>query len=187
MSDQNDTSARPPRHTHGVLGSLSRLRVEYETGGGQDDERPLAGYSLLMSGYTAVTAIAVAVLARRRRGVEVPSAWELVLMAVAVHQLTRTVAKDAVLSPVRAGFTVFAGPAGPGEVMESPRPGPVRHAVGELITCPFCLAQWVATAVMVSWAASPSATRWGTRTMAVISASNVLQHAYSLLEQSSEG
>ena len=40
------------------------------------------------------------------------------------------------------------------KVMEAPRPGPFRHATGELVTCPFCLTQWVTTAGVVTEAMS---------------------------------
>ena len=47
-------------------------------------------------------------------------------------------------SPLRAPFTRFEGASGHAEVAEEVREhGGVKHAVGELLTCPFCLAQWV--------------------------------------------
>jgi Protein of unknown function (DUF1360) len=183
-------SSHGAAHTHGrgVLARVARwylsMRREYQDGGGQSDERPLTGYALLSTGYLVAAVTAAVLVARRRRGsAALPTPGELALLSVAVFRTTRTMSKDAVLSHLRAPFTVFEGPAGPGEVMESPRPGAVRHAVGELLTCPFCLGQWVATAALVSFAAAPRATRWVATLMTVVAAGDALQYAYAALEK----
>ncbi|SDQ18725.1 DUF1360 domain-containing protein [Quadrisphaera sp. DSM 44207] len=165
----------------------SRVRDEYQHGGGQDDERPLTGYALLSTGYLAATGVAVGAVARRRRGAApLPGPADMALLAVAVARTTRTVSKDAVLSHLRAPFTVFVGSQGSGEVLEQPRPGAVRHAVGELVTCPFCLGQWVGTAALVSYATAPRATRWAATLMTLVAASDALQFGYAALEKTTE-
>lgn len=193
MENQDDVDGRLAQAAHAHSGRLAaaarwwlRTRREYEELGTDPehrDERPLTGYALLMSGYLLSTVTAAGLVAKRRRGAALPGAGDLALMSVAVFRTTRTLAKDAVLSPVRAPFTVFSEPAGPGEVLEQPRSGAVRHAVGELITCPFCLGQWVATAALVSYAAAPRATRWVTTGMTVVAAADVLHYAYAALEK----
>lgn len=193
MDNHDDVDDRLAQAAHTHSGPLAgaarwwlRTRREYEELGTdpQDrDERPLTGYALLMGGYAISTVTAAALVARRRRGAALPTPGDLALVSVAVFRTTRTIAKDAVLSPLRAPFTVFTGPAGPGEVLEQPREGAVRHAVGELITCPFCLGQWVATAALVSYAAAPRATRWVATGMTVVAAADALQYAYAALEK----
>ena len=188
-----DTDERLGRAAHSHRGPLAaatrwwlRTRREYEEQGTDPedrDERPLTGYALLMGGYAISTVAAAGLLARHRRDAALPTPGDLALMSVAVYRLTRTMAKDAVVSPLRAPFTVFSEPAGPGEVLEQPRPGAVRHAVGELITCPFCLGQWVGTAAVVSYAAAPRATRWVSAGMTVVAAADALQYAYAALEK----
>ena len=175
-------------HSRGLLARgmhwYLHMRDEYATGGGQDDERPLTGYALLSTGYLVAAGTAAALVARRKQGgAALPTPGELALLSVAVFRVTRTVSKDAVLSHLRAPFTVFEGPSAPGEVHESPRSGPVRHAVGELVTCPFCLGQWVGTAALVSFAAAPRATRWVATLMTVVAASDALQYAFAGLEK----
>ncbi|MGQ7297095.1 DUF1360 domain-containing protein [Quadrisphaera sp. KR29] len=190
-ADDADLRLAQAAHTHagplaGVARWWLRTRREYEklgTDPDDRDERPLTGYALLMGGYAVSTITAATVLARRRRGAALPGPADLALMSVAVFRTTRTLSKDAVLSPLRAPFTVFSGPAGPGEVLEQPREGAVRHAVGELVTCPFCLGQWVATAALLSHAAAPRATRWVTTGMTVVAAADALQYAYAALEK----
>lgn len=187
-----DTDARLARVAHRHTGPLGaalgwwlRNRTTYEAGRG--DERPLTGYTLLMSGYSGALLLVVALLTARRRTAELPTPGDLALITAATFMTSRTIAHDSVVSPVRSPFTTFEKATAPGEVLESPRDGAVRHAVGELITCPFCLAQWVATAYLAGYAAAPRATRWAATTMAVVAASNALQHSYAVLQGASEG
>src|SRR5919112_1443499 len=79
----------------------------------------------------------------------------------------------------RAPFTSFRGASGEAEIAEEVREhGGVKHAVGELLTCPFCLAQWVATGFVFGYATAPRATRLAALTMTLVAGSDVLQFAY---------
>jgi hypothetical protein len=84
-------------------------------------DRPLAGYAAIMTGYGVLMASAAALLARRGRLAHRLGPGDALLLAVATHKLSRTLAKDAVASPLRAPFTRFKGAAGPGEVNEDVR------------------------------------------------------------------
>ncbi|WP_239013326.1 MULTISPECIES: DUF1360 domain-containing protein [Streptomycetaceae] len=171
-----------------VGGWWTRIRAGYEEG--QDeagDERPLTGYTALLAGYATLTAAATAAVLRwRGRPASRPAAGDLALLAVATFRISRMLAKDSVMTPLRAPFTTYQGTAGPGEVMEAPRPGPVRHAVGELVTCPFCLTQWVATAGLAGLVVLPRTTRWITGGMTAVAAADALQLAYARLQQAAE-
>ncbi|MEU2511185.1 DUF1360 domain-containing protein [Streptomyces syringium] len=170
-----------------VRGWWARTWAGYEEGAEEGgSERPLAGYAVLMGSYAAMVG-ALGVAVRRRGGVAGrPAAGDLALLAVATFQVSRTLSKDAVLSPLRAPFTTYQGPAGPGEVTEAPRPGPVRHAVGELVTCPFCVAQWAGTVGLASLAFFPRTTRWVTAGVSAVAAADVLQLGYARLRQAAE-
>lgn len=151
------------------------------------EDRPLKGYLTVMGVYGA--AIAGAAALGRARGVRLPkriSAGDLALMAVATHKVSRTISKDSVTSPIRAPFTRFEGSAGPGELQETVRGTGVQKAVGELITCPFCLDQWVATAFLGGLVAAPRATRWLAGTFAVRAGADALQFAYAALQKLAE-
>lgn len=164
----------------------ARVRRSYERGADDGgDERPLTGYALLLLGYAGLTALAAAAVRSRvaTAGVSVPRAVDLLLLGVATSRLSRTVAKDAVLAPLRAPFTTYQGPAGPGEVVEAPRRGPVRHAVGELVTCPFCLAQWFGTAGLAALAVAPRTTRWVASGLVVVTVADALQHGLGRLQR----
>jgi len=151
----------------------------------QGENRPLSGYLAAMGVYaSAVTGLA---LLGRRLGFRAPdrvSPWDVALLGIATHRVTRTMAKDAVTSPLRAPFTTYQHPEGPGEVHEEVREdSAVRHAVGELLTCPFCLGQWVGTAFAAGLVFAPRATRLVAATFASVAVSDFLQYGYSALQQ----
>ena len=158
-------------------------RREYTNG----EERPLAGDLGAMSVYVGLVSAAAAAV--RASGRELPDripAADAALMTVATFRLARRIAKDPVTSPIRAPFTRFQGPSGHAEVAEEVREhGGVKHAVGELLTCPFCLAQWVGTAFVFSYVAAPKATRLAALTMTMVAGSDVLQFVYDGIQNGS--
>ena len=81
------------------------------------------------------------------------------LISIATHKLSRLLAKDSVTSPLRAPFTRYAEPGGAAEVNEEVRDqgSSIRHSIGELVTCPFCLAVWVATGLTGGLVLAPAA------------------------------
>ena len=109
------------------------------------------------------------------------------LVACATHKLSRLIAKDAVTSPIRAPFTQFAGPSGDAELAEEVRGDGVKHAVGELITCPFCLAQWIASGFVFGLIFAPRATRLAAATMTAVAGSDFLQLTYAWGQRKAEG
>ena len=147
-------------------------------------DRPLAGYVAAMGVYAgAVTALTVL---GRRLGFRAPqqiTPWDVALVGFATHRVTRTITKDAVVSPVRAPFTTYGGLQGPAELHEEARTDShVRHAVGELLTCPFCLAQWVATGFAAGLVFAPRAARLVAATFASVAVSDFLQFGYSAVQ-----
>jgi hypothetical protein len=112
-----------------------------------------------------------------------PATRDILLAATATHKLSRLITKDPVTSPLRAPFTVFEGQEGPAELEEKVRGHGARKAVGELITCPFCLDLWVATGLTAGYIYLPRATRLAVDTLAVLSGADLLQFAYSLLQE----
>jgi hypothetical protein len=147
-------------------------------------DRPLQGYGVLLAIYSTLTGAGIAWAKLKGVDRERPSLIDLVLLSVGTFRISRTLAKDAVTSTLRAPFTTYQGRGGPGEVMEAPRPGPVRHAVGELVTCPFCLTQWVGTAGLLGSFLFPRVTRWVFSGMTVVAAADVLHFAYDKLQNS---
>ena len=152
-----------------------------------DEARPIGSYAALLATYGASAAALGAVVRKRGRPLpERPSAADLALIAVATHKVSRMVSKDTVLAAVRAPFTRFKEAAGAGEVNEEVRGEGPRHAVGELVTCPFCLAQWVATGFVFGLLLAPRATRQVAAVFCTVAASDALQFAYAALEKTEE-
>jgi hypothetical protein len=153
---------------------------EYTNG----EERPLAGDLGAMGVYLGLVSAAAAAV--RASGRELPERIPLgdaALLTVATFRLARRIAKDPVTAPVRAPFVRFEGPSGHAEVAEEVREhGGVKHAVGELLTCPFCLAQWVATGLVFGYATAPKPTRLVALTMTLVAGSDVLQFVYDAIQ-----
>lgn len=141
----------------------------------------LYGFTGSLAVYTA--ACAGLVLLGRGAGDHLPERFEaadLVAGGIATHKFTRLLSKGAVTSPVRAPFTTFEGPAGSSEHVESPRDDSVvRHTVGELLTCPFCLGVWVGTAYVAALAFAPRAARSWAALGTVTAVADFLQHGYA--------
>jgi hypothetical protein len=132
--------------------------------------------------------VAIGALLARAAGRELPeqlSTKDLVLMAVGTHKLSRAITKESVASPVRAPFTHHDGAGGPAEVMDEPRgEDGIRHAVGELLTCPFCLDVWVATLFAVGLVVAPRLTRLVAGSFTAVAGADFLQLAYARAQQS---
>jgi hypothetical protein len=156
---------------------LDKTEQEYSNG----HDRPLRSYTGILSAYggTVAVATAAALLAGRRAPDHV-GVMDLLLMAACTHKVSRRMAKDPVTSPLRAPFTRYEGQGGPSEVQEEP-----RGAVGELLACPFCLAQWVATGYAAGLVLAPRVTRLVGATMTAVAISDWLQLAYAKMLTSS--
>ena len=153
---------------------------EYTNG----EPRPLAGDLGAMGVYVGlVSAAAAAVRASGRELPERIPVGDAFLLTVATFRLARRLAKDPVTAPIRAPFTRFEGASGHAEVAEEVREhGGVKHAVGELLTCPFCLAQWVGTGLVFGYVTAPKATRLAALTMTMVAGTDVLQFAYDSIQ-----
>jgi hypothetical protein len=154
----------------------------------QGEERPVGGYLTLLAMFGA--GVAGLVLARRLTGRPAPDRLgrtDLVLLTAATHKLSRLLAKDPVSSPLRVPFTRFRGVSGPSELAEEVRGHGLRHAVGELVTCPFCLAPWTATALLGTYVLAPAAGRTVCTALTAIAGSDFLQYAYSAAQRAEQG
>jgi hypothetical protein len=162
----------------------ARAHAAQEAYAGSAD-RPLGGYVRVMGVYGG--AVGLASLLLRRSGKRLPERIELAdiaLLAVATHKASRLLTKEAVTSPLRAPFTRFDGVSGPNELQEEVRhPDGVKHALGELLTCPFCMAQWLATGFGFGLVVAPRLTRMVAAVLAVRAASDVLQYGYAIAQQ----
>jgi hypothetical protein len=148
------------------------------------EERPLGSYLILVILYCGwLVALVAGTRARKVRLPESINARDLALLTVAVFRGSRLVTKDSITAFARSPFTRFEGPSGAGEVEESVPGRGFQHAVGELLTCPFCLSVWLTTTLTVSFISFPRQTRWVCTVLAAVAGADALQFAYSVLEQ----
>jgi hypothetical protein len=144
-----------------------------------DANRPLRGYAVAIGTYGSLAAGLTAL--GRALGVSPPErldAGDTVLLAVATHKASRMLAKDTIASPLRAPFTKYEESAGEAELNESVRGHGAQHAVGELISCPFCLAVWVGTGLAAGMVFVPRGTRLVCTILTAVAGSDFLQLAY---------
>lgn len=171
-----------------VTEMAKRAHQEAETYRG-DNPRPLAGYLVVMTVYGAV--VALATVAAAVTGRKLPERWsaqDLLIVTCGSHKLSRTLSKDAVTSPLRAPFAHYAGTGGPAEVQEETRhTSQLRHSLGELLTCPFCLDMWVATVFVIGLIFAPRFTRLIAGSFTALAGADFLQLAYATAQQSAEG
>lgn len=150
------------------------------------EHRPLRAYGVLTGTFAA--AFTGALLAAVRSGRPLPARigiGDVVLMGVATHKVSRLVAKDRVTSFIRAPFTEYQEASGQGEVEEKARGAGMHLALGELLICPYCLAQWVAAAFGCGLVAAPRLTRLVAGIYTAETVSDFLQLAYHGLEERS--
>jgi hypothetical protein len=165
---------------HRFEAAVDDTRRQYANGA----DRPIGAYAVLLSVYAALVGVLSFVVRRRKAPLpERFGAADLALLAVATHKVSRLVTKDSVTAAVRAPFTEFKEPAGEGEVNEDVRGTGLRHAVGELLTCPFCFSQWAATAFAFGLVLAPRATRLAASVLVAVTGADVMQYGFSALKK----
>jgi hypothetical protein len=168
----------------GVREWARKQAAEYSNG----EDRPLGGYLTMLGLYGGWTGGMV--VAGRLAGKRFPKhvdAGDVALLAIASNYISRTLAKDPITSPLRAPFTRFDGVSGPSMLKEQVRGHGLQHSVGEMLSCPLCLAQWVATAFAGGLVFAPRATRFAMALTSAVWGADFLQYLLTWLEQQAEG
>ena len=108
------------------------------------------------------------------------SLLDLALLGIATHKLSRIVAKDRITGILRAPFVSYVRSSGAGEVEEEPRGRGFQRGIGHLISCPYCMAPWCATALGFGLLFVPRVTRFFAGILASVATSDFLHRAYLL-------
>ncbi|MDQ3812483.1 MAG: DUF1360 domain-containing protein [Armatimonadota bacterium] len=135
-------------------------QVESEAERSESEDRPIAAYPAILGVYAAM--VAACLLATKKQGDTLPEhiEWgDILLLGVTTHKVSRVLTKDLITSPLRAPFTEHEELTGFGEVRERPVGQGLQRAVGQLLTCPGCMGQWVATAYAFGLVFNPRVTR----------------------------
>jgi uncharacterized protein DUF1360 len=115
-----------------------------------DESRPLPQYAALAASFGTVLAGFLWV-----GGSRIPervSFGDTVRIGLTSYKLGRLIAKDPVTAFVRAPVTEDP------EATE-PKPAGAARALGELVTCPYCLGLWIASGLSYSLVLLPRQTR----------------------------
>jgi hypothetical protein len=148
---------------------------------------PFGSYALFAGVFNGAFGAALAAAGRSGRLPERVEAGDIVLVGVASHKLSRVITKDRITSFLRAPFTEYQAPGGPGEVEERPRGSGARRAVGELLVCPYCLGLWLSGGMHVGLIYAPRLTRTVASTFTALTIADFLQIAYKAAEEKGLG
>lgn len=123
----------------------------------------------------SIAVVGARVERRRRLGVV-----DIGLIGIASHRVGRIVAFERVALPLREPFTATV-PDGTGvdETVVARGRG-VQWAIGELMSCPTCVASWAALMMYVGLAVVPGPTR---ALISVLAAAGVAEIAHNAVEQ----
>jgi hypothetical protein len=149
-------------------------------------QRSRASYGPLLVAYAGLAGGSTLGLRRRRRRVAVPGLTDVVLLGLATFKLSRLVTKEKVMAPVREPFVEEVEPGTGSELNSTPGGQGVRRAVGELLTCPFCMSVWIATVLTVAFAVVPRAARLAASGLAAMVVADTSQYACSGLRKAAE-
>ena len=154
--------------------------VRSATAGYSDQSQPLGAYLTLTGTFGAfVSGLAGAMWLSGSKLPEKPKLGEILLLGIATHKLARLITKDMVTAPLRAPFVQFKEFTGEGEVEEeSRRDGGVKEAVGDLLTCPYCMGVWIAVPMWFGMALAPRLTRFVAGILATITTADFTHRAY---------
>ncbi len=104
------------------------------------------------------TFLSATVLASGRRPV-LPSPTELAMLGLASHRIGRMLAFERVGEPFRAPFTATVPDESGADATVVARGRGVRWVLGELISCPTCVATWASLALAIGQRFLPAPTR----------------------------
>jgi len=147
-----------------------------EKGYSPKEKMPLASYALLTVTFNALLGMLLKDESANPSP-EIP-ARELVLAGLATHKLSRFITKDAVTSFIRAPLTRYKEPLGYGELNEESRREGFPGAVGEAVSCSYCMSAWVGLGVFWGLKKYPRQTRLVNRLFSVVAVSDFLHVFY---------
>ena len=152
--------------------------------GYDNGEQPLQSYTVLAGVFNLIFALFLLLTRETGRGLpEKVSTRDIVLFGVATHKMSDLIANDAVTSFIRAPFTELQEKESPKSVDEKPRGTGFRHSIGELVTCKFCMGQWIASFFAYGLVFAPAVTRFIASVFAIVTVSDHLHQTYKALKQ----
>jgi hypothetical protein len=134
-------------------------------------------YAAVAATYgVGLTAIATALIRRDKLPERVP--WsDIFLGGLATFVVSRRLTRDKITRPLRAPFTDVDGVGAGGELHESLPDDThgAKRVMGELLSCPFCVSQWLATGFVTGVITAPRPMRTAATVFAVAGIADQLQ------------
>jgi hypothetical protein len=171
-------------------GPTEKLRAhlaEEQAAYAHGEDRPRASFGAVIAIYSAVVGVLAFVVRRSGRPFASQRRHRRRCSDLRGHALSRLFSKDPITSPLRAPFTRFEGTSGEAELAEEVRGQGARKAMGELLTCPFCVSQRVATGLVFGLVLAPRATRLFATLFTSLTAADLLQFGYDKVQQEVTG
>ncbi|MDQ3877559.1 MAG: DUF1360 domain-containing protein [Actinomycetota bacterium] len=151
------------------------------------DGDPTRPHALQAAAFSAIVGIPLLAAARKGRLPATIPARDLALIGVATHKMSRLITKDKITDFLRAPFTEHEGHAHLNEVNVKARGEGLQHAMGEMLSCPFCTGAWLAGLLVVGTVYAPRITRAVTGMFTALSVADFLHIAYAGAADAVEG
>lgn len=147
--------------------------------GYEREQGPLGAYTGMVGFFNLLFAIFLLVAKAMDRPIPDRIRFsDILLFGAATQKLSWLLATDVVTSPLRAPFTEFEEMKSPANVSEKPRGEGFRRAMGELLTCQFCIGQWIAAFFAYGLVLAPAVTRLVGGIFAMLAVADFLHQAY---------
>lgn len=181
MSDEQNVRGNADGRDDGANEGHARSGI-FE--GYDNGEQPLQSYTILAGIFNLLFAVFLLVTKGTGRGLpERIETRDIVLLGAATHKLSDLIANDAVTSFVRAPFTELQEKESPKSVDEKPRGTGFRRSIGELLTCKFCMGQWIASFFTYGLVFAPTVTRLVASIFTIVTLSDHLHQTYTALKK----
>lgn len=149
------------------------------------DEQLLGEYAATLAFFIAAVSVLTGFAKSQRRIPKRFGFFDLALLGVATHKLSRLLAKDRVTGVLRAPFVNYIRSAGAGEVEEEPRGRGFQRGIGNLVSCPYCMGPWSAAALAFGFLFAPRISRFFAGVLASVAISDFLNRAYAATKEDS--
>ena len=145
----------------------------------REERHPFGAHAALMTAYAVVVGSGLVAAERTGRLPSRPNPLDIALLGAATAKGARLISRARVTMVLRRPFTEYHHDAGHGEVEESATGRGFHRAVGELLTCPYCLAPWIAAALGGLLLVRPRTGRTVTGLLAAAAVSDLVQERLS--------
>jgi hypothetical protein len=143
------------------------------------EEVPIGAYATLVGVFSSIFALFL--LLTRLTGRELPERIQLAdlaLLGTASHKLSHLMSNASVTSFIRAPVTELQEVKSPTKLDEEPRGDGLQKALGNLLTCQFCLGMWVTAFFSYGLVLRPRTTRFVAGMFSILTISDFMHQTY---------